>query len=79
MSSFIVTMSNMETKEFFFSTEHCQPFEPVLECIVPVTWYSQTYQEVRELCLAMGETEIVNPDYNYIPLYILEELTNEAL
>ena len=66
----IVTITNMDTGEYFFSTDHIQPMP---EEWVPVTHYNEPYDIVRQLHQSMGEIEIENPDPNYIPDYIVEE------
>ena len=71
MSNSIVTITNMDTGRYFFSTDHIQPMS---EGWVPVTHYNKPYDVVRQLHQSMGEIEIENPDPNYIPDYIIEEM-----
>jgi hypothetical protein len=67
----IITITNMDTREFFFSTEHCQPLP---DNFVPVSWYGKNHEQVREVHLEMGEVEIINPDDNFVPDFIIGEM-----
>jgi hypothetical protein len=87
----IVIHSNLNTNQFFFSTDHCQRFEGDRDW-VPVSAYLPMYVVLRP-CVPNGmvdtiekfiavfhddETEIANPDIRYTPEFRIKKESDEA-
>jgi hypothetical protein len=81
MNDTITTIVNVETNEYFFSTDHCQDMED--ENWVPVSWgmpghivpregfedgLIKNYDDYRRYKKACGYTEIKNPNPKYQPI-----------
>lgn len=62
----IVTHTNFDKQEWFFSTDHCQETN---EGFVPCTHYNKTVEEIRDMENSVYGNEIVNPDPAFIPEY----------